>query len=76
MLTDTQRAEGWVAHDGGECPVPLDSCPDVMFRDGAYEPGTNWPAKYWARPLDWWRHQSPDRSADIIAYRKEPTNAD
>lgn len=31
MLTDELRAAGWIEHDGGPCPVPLDSWPEVMF---------------------------------------------
>ena len=34
MLSEQQIAEGWLPHDGGPCPVPLDSYPDVMMQDG------------------------------------------
>ena len=32
--TEAMLADGWIKHDGGPCPVPLDSRPLVMFRDG------------------------------------------
>ncbi len=34
MLSEELRAQGWIEHSGGPCPVPLDSKPGVMFRDG------------------------------------------
>lgn len=63
--------EGWIAHDGGPCPVPLDSRPGVMgFARNSDKP-------YWykaglipACEHDW-RHCG--RATDIIAYKPEPT---
>jgi len=34
MLTDEQKAAGWIEHDGGPCPVPPRSRPAVLFRAG------------------------------------------
>jgi len=34
MLTPYQIVDGWLPHDGGPCPVPLDSRPVYMMRDG------------------------------------------
>ncbi len=63
----TVLPEGFVPHDGGPCPVPLDSMPAVMFRDG--EIVENWPASNWGGEKDWWQWQGSRRGYDIIAYR-------
>jgi len=62
----TKIPAGWIAHDGGECPVPLDSRVDVIFRDGEYSNGDK--ANCWD-----WSHE-PRSSLDIIAYRPEENN--
>ncbi len=73
-LTDEMIAAGWLPHDGGPCPVPLDSRPGVMFRDGEIVP----PGEFTAGP---WRWDRPLKSVarresrDIIAYRPETPDA-
>ncbi|QOV92586.1 hypothetical protein [Novosphingobium sp. ES2-1] len=71
MLSEAMKAEGWLPWNGeGPCPVPLDSRPDVMFRDSEIERAMK--ASFWAQPgPDWWKHQSDIRSEDIIAYKPE-----
>jgi hypothetical protein len=67
--------KGFIAHDGGPCPVPLDSKPGVMFRDGKDGSGGS---GCFASASDWmylncnlwrWVRHGP---ADIIAYRPIP----
>jgi len=76
MLTPEQIAEGWIEHDGGPCPVPLDSKVDVMFRDGSGSKRRH-RAQWWTafNPViaaqDLWRHEAGPEN-DIIAYRPEP----
>jgi hypothetical protein len=69
-MTDAERiADGWIAHDGGPCPVNPGSNVSVMFRDGVtyHEPerasGIFWPTEREPHPHD------------IIAYRPEQANA-
>jgi len=76
MLTPDQIADGWLPHDGGTCPVPLDSRPAVMFRDGfdASDNGEWLMASQWVfggngQNLWMWQRHGP---ADIIAYKEEP----
>ena len=69
-MTDAQIAEGWTAHDGGPCPVPLDTWVYVAFRDGVAI-RTAVPAKTWTHNIDQWRHMN--RAGDIIAYRLIPS---
>lgn len=71
-LTEQQRAEGWREHDGGPCPVALDSRPGVVKRSGwMLEPGIA-TAGGWAFGIDNWRHEGKHRGYDIIAFRPEP----
>ena len=76
MLTDEQRADGWIEHDGGPCPVALDSKVFVMHRGGVESPVAI-PAKWseeWGRwawsgtPYEGW-------GENIIAYRLETPDA-
>lgn len=67
MLTDEMRADGWIEHDGGPCPVDTWQPISIMRRDGitARHPDCRW--------LDW---QASDPEAleypsDIIAYKPE-----
>ena len=69
MLSAEQIAAGWIAHDGGPCPVPLGSKPMYLCRNG-------WKGK----PKDGrcagdfvWKWSGTEPESDIIAYRKEPT---
>ena len=73
MLTDAQRAEGWIEHDGGERSAPegTQGAIYVMLRCGIMG---------WVTPQAqaWVRHSlqpgiSYNADTDIIAYRKEPT---
>lgn len=67
MLTDEMRAEGWLPHDGGPCPVTRDSKPGVMFGDGyTVAPGRQ-KAEYWL--VGYWSHHWP--AERIIAYKPE-----
>lgn len=64
MLTDEMKAAGWIEHDGGPCPVPLDTMPRLMFRCGEE------PAAYVVEAGMWeWDHAGHDY--DIIAYKPE-----
>lgn len=74
MLTPEQIADGWIAHDGGPCPVPLDSRPGVMWGDGFVTLAGMQPAWVWTKHGDSWGHNEPfDRR--IIAYRPENAGA-
>lgn len=71
MLTDEQKADGWIEHDGGPCPVDPDSRVRVAFRAGGGT-GTAVAARVWAWGIDQWQHMN--RDFDIIAYRPENPN--
>ena len=68
MLTDEQRADGWIEHDGGACPVAGDAWVRVAFREGIAIKMTL-PAKTWVQNFDQWRHMN--QPFDIIAYKLE-----
>lgn len=77
MLTPEQIAEGWVEHDGGPCPVPLDSRVGLMFGPDAdgFVAVFRGPliAKWHTAEFgpDDWQHKG--RQSDrIFAYRPEP----
>jgi hypothetical protein len=77
MLTDEMRADGWLPHDGGPCPVPLDSCVTIMIRDGTI---TKWPragAVIWKYGTTIWEAGdcSLPRLAEVIAYKLETPDA-
>ena len=72
MLTDQQRADGWIEHDGGPCPVPLDSYVETLWDDGKIFPRrcaigfTIWPEN--------WDHCdliTSETGQRIIAYRSQ-----
>ena len=67
MLTPEQIADGWIAHDGGACPVDMWQPVTIMRRDGktARHPD--------CRHLDW-RPYEAYAHTDIIAYRPEPSH--
>ena len=67
MLTDEQIAEGWIAHDGGSCPVPRETWPALLFRNGVREQGID--------RSDWCEWSHDGSWSDIIAYRKELPDA-
>jgi len=68
MLTDEQKAAGWIEHEGKGCSVPLDSRVRVAFRAGGGT-GTAMAARVWTWGIDQWQHMN--RDFDIIAYRPE-----
>ena len=70
MLTDEMRAAGWIEHDGGPCPVPLDSRPWIMFRDGEVIADGGDDADYWV--WEWGLFGQKFAALHIIAYRPEP----
>lgn len=74
MLTDEMRAQGWIEHDGGPCPVDGGSRPTVMFRDGKVRTNN---AYLWDHgQFSWWEHAEPlRRQCDIIAYKPETDHA-
>lgn len=70
-LTATQIADGWKPHDGGKCPVALDSKPGVQARDGyVLEPGIG-AAGAWCIGINNWEHEGKHREYDIIAYKEQ-----
>ncbi len=60
--------EGWIAHDGGPCPVPLGSKVSVLYRNGVR--GT-----LFTIDLGWDHLPDYHPEADIIAYKPENPNA-
>ena len=62
----------WLIHDGGRCPVAPETMVRVRYRARPFErrESTSAPARasWFQIGTDWWRHQSPNRSNDIIAY--------
>lgn len=63
---------GFISHEAGECPVPPDSKPGVMFGNGRIYPLGLYPAWYWTRThdddCDLWQHEGCRPSEGIIAY--------
>jgi hypothetical protein len=64
-LTAEEIAEGWIAHDGGPCPVNEGSLPKIMLRDGK--------TGFILGCALIWEHDG--RGDDIIAYKPENPNA-
>lgn len=68
MLTDEMRAEGWLPHDGGKCPVSDGQPVEIMLRSGKTY-------SLWQAEAVSWFHDSrvvgvavqPER--EVIAYR-------
>jgi len=58
---ELMKAEGWVEHQGGPCPVPEMSFPEIMLRNGNR-------GAHLAFDLIW---EHDGRSDDIVAYRPE-----
>ncbi len=67
MLTKKMIAEGWIAHDGGPCPVPLNQHVEVLCRGGGK--GTGLADYFW-----WGRYKDGPASYEIIAYKPETTH--
>lgn len=66
MLTPEQIADGWIAHDGGECPV--DGPISFMLADGFIGSAVDPSALYW----EWAEGRKGFQC--IIAYRPEPSH--
>jgi hypothetical protein len=68
MLSEAMKAEGWIEHDGGPCPVPLDSRPIYMMRDGVVDASQRDTAAslIWNDKVPW--------EDQIIAYKPEPSH--
>ena len=66
--------DGWIEHDGSPRPVPADAIVQVKYRRRFQSDpeGISAPARadwfYLRGSADWWQHQSPVRTNDIIAY--------
>lgn len=52
-------SDGWIKHDGGECPLPSDSRSEIKNRNGKCGEGI----------IGKWVHGNAQKSFDIIAYR-------
>jgi hypothetical protein len=64
---------GFIAHDGSGCPVPLNSRPGVMFRDGFISKPQVIKAHSWIRiRQNFWQFYDLESSDDIIAYCPDP----
>ena len=61
-LTEQMKADGWIEHDGGPCPVKGPVV--VMYRTGDQ-------FKWKDAPAEDWTHQPTDALLDIIAYKPE-----
>jgi hypothetical protein len=68
MLNEAMKAEGWIEHDGGPCPVPLDSRPIYMMRDGVIDRSQLGTAASLI-----WDNRVPECD-QIIAYKPEATH--
>jgi hypothetical protein len=64
---------GWSDWSGGSCPVSDETVVQVKYRplhpSITPNPSTPAPARWFKIGSDWWRHESPNRTNDIIAYR-------
>jgi hypothetical protein len=67
-LTEQMKADGWIEHDGGPCPVEPET-PVIVWLRGWFEPESQ-TADYRAGTYDW-EHVPDDAGQDIIAYRPE-----
>lgn len=71
-LTDEMRADGWIEHDGGPCPVDLESRPAILWKDGVITIAGHCAAREWTElEPDSWQHLGHERH-HIIAYKPEP----
>lgn len=68
-----EQENEWIEWNGGECPVAGDTVVQVRFRgrpnENRVSSTTSGRADFWKIGTDWWRHASPRRDNDIIAYR-------
>lgn len=59
--------EGWIDWPGGECPVPVGTLVDVMYRDNEIMLGVEAGVEGgWAED---WSHDEYENTGDIIKYR-------
>ena len=75
MLTDAMKADGWVEHDGGPCPVPLDTIVTILIGDGNKHGGWRAGAVVW--PHDAWIAEAATmipHGAKVLAYKPEAGN--
>lgn len=72
-LSDAMKAEGWIEHDGGPCPVPLDSRPAIMRENGEVIPEGVISARLWTMGYDNWKQQRFENNR-IIAFKPEPSH--
>ena len=63
---DLNSNDGWIEHDGSECPLDAETAFDIRYRDGA-ETFNNAPARLKVVRDRLWEHDGG--SDDIIAYR-------
>lgn len=61
MVSEEMKAQGWIEHEGGACPVHEMSFPEVILRSGRK-------GVHAAHNLIW---EHDGRSDDIVAYRPE-----
>ena len=71
MLTDEQRADGWIAHDGGVCPIEPFSKPGVIIRGFFRTHLCQFPGGEDEAVVFEWQHNPRTPAADIIAYKLE-----
>ena len=71
--------EGWLSHEAGDCPVPLETIVRVMHRTGAIRNPR--PARWWTAfdpkfaEHDLWKHDG-DQGQHIIAYKPISSEGD
>jgi len=75
-LTPKQITDGWLPHDGGPCPVSLDSKPGVKFNTGLDYPPSWKLASLWVSAdygFDCWQWETSEATPPrrIIAYKPE-----
>lgn len=72
MISEQMKAEGWIEHDGGPCPVPLDSRPGVILENGwTQSPNYNLKARLFR-----WQSSEPYDAGLVRAYKPEGTSHD
>ena len=63
--------EGFIPHDGGPCPVPLDSMVEIVWGDGLTFSGRS-AVGFTIWPENWnWHLSGVPMSERIIAYKPE-----
>lgn len=59
---------GWTAHDGGDCPLPGEAMPAILFRSSSRFQANARRADSWGAM---WRWGKRPASMDIVAWRLE-----